>query len=130
MKTDSLIRLWNVTQQHRDTSGARACAGVLLGLYNGRRFPMNLIDLRCLDPDLTQHALLVIQADAMRCEYEVHEWLNRLAGRNDFGARFEHLATYWRRKGCCTRKELAESLPLANPWLIVSRQAAPLAEAA
>lgn len=106
MNTASLIKLWNLTQIHQGTSGARAAAGVLLGLYNGTRFPFDLTDLRVLDRDHLEAALVVIAADAGQCQMEVHEWLNRLSGRRDFGRRFEHLAYEWRRKGKCKREHL------------------------
>lgn len=106
MDLHALCTLWNTTQRHSGTSGARACAGVLLGLYNGRRFPMDLTDLRLLDDDLRVAAIAVINSDAERCQYEVHEWLNRLSGRRDFGARFEHLAHEYRFKGRCKRDAL------------------------
>jgi hypothetical protein len=92
MRFAPLVRLWNLTQQHHGTSGARAAAGVLLGLYNGTRFPFDLTDLRVLDSANLQDALDVITDDACRCQMEVHEWLNVIARRRDFGARFEHLA--------------------------------------
>lgn len=100
MNTTSLITLWNHTQQHLGTSGAKACAQVLLGLYNGARFPMDLTDLRLLDPSLLTHALAVIDGDSRHCQREVHEWLNLLAGRRDMGQRFEALA--WEYK-CFSR---------------------------
>lgn len=92
MNIKSLIRLWNHTQQHVGTSGARVCAAVLLGLYNGVRFPMDLTDLRLLDGKLLAAALDVIGADSRHCVQEVHVWLNYLSRHSDFGDRFEVLA--------------------------------------
>lgn len=92
MNTIALIRIWNHTQQHSGTSGARVCAAVLLGLYNGARFPMDITDLRILDAGLLNDCLAVITADSVRCQKEVHEWLNCISGRYDFGQRFEALA--------------------------------------
>ncbi|SCX52909.1 hypothetical protein [Variovorax sp. EL159] len=106
MNTAALIQLWNVTQIHQGTSGARAAAGVLLGLYNGSRFPFDLTDLRVLDDSNLEAAMEVMRCDASRCQMEVHAWLNRLTGRHDFGQRFEHLAHEWRRKGKCKREYL------------------------
>lgn len=113
MDTKSLITLWNITQEHIGTSGARAAAGVLLGLYNGQRFPLDLTELRVLDAGLLEAALAVIGADASRCQMEVHQWLNRLAGRNDFGQRFEHLAHEYTcfKRGRCKRDYLVEVNP-------------------
>lgn len=113
MNTQALIRLWNLTQVHPGTSGARAAAGVLLGLYNGSRFPFDLTDLRVLDAENRRAALTVIADDASRCEMELHEHLNELTGRSDFGARFEHLAheyaCFKRRR--CKREWLVDLQP-------------------
>ena len=65
MNTEALMQLWNLTQQHKGTSGARAAAGVLLGLYNGERFPFDLTELRVLDPKHLAAAMEVIGADAV-----------------------------------------------------------------
>jgi hypothetical protein len=99
MDIQALVTLWNVTQEHPGTSGARAAAGVLLGLYNGNRFPMDLTDLRLLDGKNLNAALMVIAHDAGRCQQEVHQWLNQISGRKDFGPRFEFLAWDYRFKG-------------------------------
>lgn len=108
MNTSALIQLWNVTQLHPGTSGARAAAGVLLGLYNGARFPFDLTDLRVLDGPHLAAALAVISSDALRCQMEVHQWLNHLTGRRDFGQRFEHLAHEYQcfKRGRCKREWL------------------------
>lgn len=110
MDIKSLISLWNHTQQHPGTSGARACAGVLLGLYNGSRFPFDLTELRLLDKPLRDAALAVIGADASRCQQEVHVWLNYLSSRQDFSARFEWLASDYKcfKRGSMTLKALRE----------------------
>lgn len=106
MNTSALIQLWNCTQRHHGTSGARAAAGVLLGLYNGDRFPFDLVDLRVMDATYLAAAIEVIRSDATRCQREVHEWLNQLTGRHDFGMRFEILAHEYRRKGKCKKEHL------------------------
>lgn len=113
MNTQALIELWNLTQEHSGTSGARAAAGVLLGLYNGSRFPYDLTDLRVLDSSHLRAALEVIAADAGRCQMEVHDWLNRLTGRTDFGARFEQLAHEYGcfKRGRCKRENLSDVQP-------------------
>lgn len=113
MNTQALIQLWNLTQEHSGTSGARAAAGVLLGLYNGSRFPYDLTDLRVLDSSHLRAALEVIAADAGRCQMEVHDWLNRLTGRTDFGARFEQLAHEYGcfKRGRCKREYLTDLQP-------------------
>jgi len=122
MNLPALVALWNVTQQHMGTSGARVATGVLLALYNGQRFPLDLAELRALDNDLRQAAVAVIECDAKRCEQEVHEWLNYITGREDFGQRFEHLAHEWRRKGKCKLDGLE---PLSPPRLVIKPDALP-----
>lgn len=113
MNAESLIRLWNLTQQHVGTSGARVAAGVLLGLYNGERFPFDLTELRALDRVNLEHALVVIGNDAGYTQMEVHAWLNKLSGRTDFGERFEHLAHEYNRfkRGRCKKDELRPVSP-------------------
>lgn len=113
MNIRALVMLWNVTQEHIGTSGARASAGVLLGLYNGSRFPFDLTELRLLDNELRDAALEVIRSDASRCQMEVHEWLNKKTGRRDFGQRFEHLAHEYDcfKRGRCKRDSLVELSP-------------------
>lgn len=120
MNTEALIKLWNLTQLHRGTSGARAAAGVLLGLYNGTRFPFDLTDMRLLGGAEQAAAIAVIQADANRCQMEVHEWLNRLTGRHDFGNRFEHLAHEFRcfQRGRCKKAHLLER-PISPERLVI-----------
>jgi hypothetical protein len=105
MDIKALVTLWNLTQEHPGTSGARAALGVLLGLYNGSRFPMDLTDLRLLDGKNLHAAISVIAHDAGSCQREVHEWLNHVSGRRDFGARFEFMAWDYRRKGRVKKKE-------------------------
>lgn len=90
-------------------SGAKVAAGLLLGLYNGTRFPFDLTDLRLLDGRNLDDALALMRFDS-RPAMEVHEWLNKLYGRRDFGERFEQLAHMWRKKGKC-KKEWLVAVP-------------------
>lgn len=113
MNTESLAKLWNLTQEHSGTSGARAAAGVLLGLYNGSRFPYDMTDLRVLGSEHLRAAMDVIAADASHCRMEVHAWLNSMTGRHDFGQRFEHLAHQYAcfKRGRCKREFLEKLNP-------------------
>lgn len=120
MNVVALIHLWNLTQRHSGTSGAKAAAGVLLGLYNGNRFPFDLTDLRLLDDRNHAAAIEVIRGD-VPCRMEVHEWLNRISGRRDFGARFEHLAHEYRLKGKCKREWL---VALDQPSVVFAEETA------
>lgn len=94
----ALLRLYHLasTAQH---SAGEVAARVLLGCYNGYRFPFDLTELRRLDTHNFEDAIAVIRFD-VRPAHEVHEWLNLLTGRTDFGARFEWLATKWRIDQC------------------------------
>lgn len=126
MNTHALIQLWNLTQEHSGTSGARAAAGVLLGLYNGGRFPFDLTDLRVLDSNHLRAALEVIASDAGRCQMEVHDWLNHVSGRTDFGARFERLAHEYGcfKRGRCKREHLSDVQPARLRLRTLERAAA------
>ncbi|MDH1253060.1 hypothetical protein N5C67_10385 [Comamonas thiooxydans] len=96
---------------------ARAAAGVLLSFYNGYRFQFDLTDLRVLDERHLQMALVLMKFDAL-IRREVHEHLNLMYGRTDFGMRFEHIAHKWRMKGKCKRDHLnpVERIALADPF--------------
>jgi hypothetical protein len=108
---EALLRLWPIAQ--RDHGGARVVCVFLLGLYNGRRFPFDLTNLRLLDIHVLRDVMLVLQMDSSP-QVEVHEHLNRLLGRRDIGDRFELLACDWRLKGKCSR-ENERSLRAALP---------------
>lgn len=104
----ALVRVWKQAQEFH--SGAKVCATLLLGLYNGRRFPFDLTELRRLDGNNLNDCLTVLRMDA-RPTAEVHELLNSLYGVSDMGARFEHLAYDWRMKGAVKKADLP---PLAR----------------
>ena len=126
MNDQSLVHLWNMTQEQRGTSGARVATGVLLGLYNGERFPFDLTELRVLDHNNLQHAINVIHSDARFCQMEVHRHLDLLAGRSDFGERFEHLAHDYRtfKRGRCAKAEL---VPVRPACLVLNKPSAEVA---
>lgn len=65
-----------------------------------------IVSLRLMDSTYLKAAMEVIFSDASRCQREVHEWLNQLTGRVDFGRRFEILAHEYRRKGRCKKEYL------------------------
>lgn len=66
----ALETVWNVFSRAKGTGGARVCAGVILGLYNGRAFPFDLTDLK-LVPDY-QNALLNLIAGNLGSRNEIH----------------------------------------------------------
>lgn len=106
MDTKSLIRLWNLTQKDPGTSGAEVAARVLLGLYNGQRFKLDLTQLRRLDTENLKAAMSVIASDANRPIQEVHRWLDEITGRGDFGMRFEQMAYDYKIRGRAKSSEL------------------------
>lgn len=54
-----------VTIAQHDTSGGRAAAQVLLGVYNGFEFHMDLTDLCVLDPEHLDAAITVLRCRAL-----------------------------------------------------------------
>lgn len=92
-------------------SAARVAAHLLLSMYNGNRFKVDVTDLRLLDTKMLRDALALMQFDA-RPQMEVHQWLNKMYGRTDFGQRFEHLAHKWGVQGKCQKKYLEPLAPV------------------
>lgn len=66
----ALERLIRVAE--RDTGQAGTVRLFLLGLYNGYRFPFNLITLRGLDKSLFDDCMLVLTLDARVTAQEIH----------------------------------------------------------
>lgn len=117
----ALELLWQ-TAQH-DYGGSRVCVKLLLGLYNGKRFPFELTELRCLDYQHLEAALLVLRMDASPA-MEVHELLNRLYSTTDMGHRFELLACDWGLKGRCTKQVERELRALLKSRASAAQQTA------
>jgi hypothetical protein len=74
----AIYRVFEVAQKHLDTGGGGTCAMLLLGLYNGRRFPFDLTNLRRLDGLTLEYAMTVLHMDAYRCFAEVHVVLDEV----------------------------------------------------
>ncbi|MGJ7459347.1 DUF7673 family protein [Halomonas sp. RA08-2] len=77
----ALKRLAKVAQGH--THQPQHCRRILLALYNGAEWPLDLTRLRVLDADLQRAALIVIEWSA-DCDRELHDYLeggNRLLQR-------------------------------------------------
>ena len=60
----ALRRLYELPKRHSGTGGGNAAAKLLLGLYNGPRFPFDLTDLRCFDEANFEAAMTVLRMDA------------------------------------------------------------------
>lgn len=82
----ALHRLFTIAQS--DTGQSRRVARFLLGLYNSRRFPFALDDLRGLDYAIQDDVIALLKMD-MTCMKEVHRYID------DGGAKFEDMASAW-----------------------------------
>lgn len=67
---------------------SRRVAAVLLGCYNGTRFPLDLTNLRSLDYPIMEDVIAVLRMDA-NARQEVHCYFER------GGRIFENLANDW-----------------------------------
>jgi hypothetical protein len=70
----ALLRLAEIAEG--DTGQAATVRRFLLGLYNGYRFPFNLITLRGLDKVLFDDCLAVLKLDARATRQEVHHYVD------------------------------------------------------
>lgn len=102
---EALVHLWEMGQ--RVSSSEKAAAKLLLGLYNGTRFPFDLTDIRLFDIANLARVLLVLEMDA-RPKAEVHVLLANVLGESvwDMGARFEHRAYELRLKRAAKKADL------------------------
>lgn len=83
----ALQRLFAVA--NGDSGQRRYIARFLLGLYNGRRFPFDLTELRAIDDDLFEDCMTVLRMDARLTRQEVHLYIEGA------GKAFEQLARDW-----------------------------------
>lgn len=83
----ALHRLYAISQ--RDTGQAGVVAHFLAGLYNGRRFPFKLTDLRGLDNAIFEDCMVVLRMDARHCVQEVQEYFE------DGGRKWEQMISDW-----------------------------------
>jgi hypothetical protein len=70
----ALVRLAKIAEG--DTGQAATVRRFLLGLYNGYRFPFNLITLRGLDKALFDDCMAVLKLDARATRQEVHQYFD------------------------------------------------------
>ncbi len=82
----ALRRLLPIAQ--RDTGQSKRVARILLGLYNGHRFPLDLTNLRSLDYEIVDDVLAVFRMDSCALQ-EVHLYFEH------GGLVFEKLADDW-----------------------------------
>ncbi len=86
----ALRRLLPIAQGH--SGQCRYVAAFLLGLYNGRRFPFDLTDLRGLDRAIFNDCLTVLRMDYMPAR-EVHTFFDE--GHDEGHKIWEGLAKTW-----------------------------------
>ena len=103
----ALADLWEMAK--RDHGGAKVVGRFLLGLYNGRRFPFDLTDLRCLDQARFEQCIEVLRMDyTPRAEVHVLLGIYLAPDGSPLGFEFESLAYRLGVKGRCTKGALAE----------------------
>lgn len=107
---DALAQIFELAMTCNDTGGGSTAARLLLGLYNGHRFPFALTDLRRLDHSNLEAALIVLLMDAYRFQAEVHVLIAALYGMEvrDVGAELEHWAYNYGLPGRCKKAQLPQ----------------------
>lgn len=101
------LHLYQHTKRHLGTGSGNTLAKVLLGLYDGARFPFDLTDLRRLDADNFIAAMTVIHMDSRHTWCEIHALLDAiLGGDTRTGDEFEHWAYNLKLKGRCKADQL------------------------
>jgi hypothetical protein len=103
----ALEALYTTSKRLWDTGGGGACVRVLLGCYNGTRFPFDLTDLRRLDDKNLSNVLTVLRMDA-RCRAEVHLILRYLLSDRMVQAQFERWAYDLGLKGRAKKAEVED----------------------
>lgn len=83
----ALRRLFAIA--HEDSGASYVVAVFLLGLYNSKRFPFQLTDLRMLDRECFDDVLRVLKMDTLACSHSIDQYF--CLGTK----RFEQLAIDW-----------------------------------
>ena len=105
---DAVRGLFDVACRLWDTGGGGTVARLLLGIYNGNRFPFDLTDLRRLDGKNLDMALTVLRMDARYCRAEVHVILSALLDDMTVRSRMECWAYDMGLKGRAKKAEIEE----------------------
>lgn len=104
---DAALHLYQLVKRHGGTSGGNTAAKLLIGLYNGYRFPFDLTDLRLFDPGNFEAAMTVLRMDATRTFVEIHVLLDAILGAGaNTGAEFENWAYNLKLRGRCKKEQL------------------------
>lgn len=107
VQQDAALRLYQLVKRHNGTSGGNAAAKLLLGLYNGQRFPFDLTDFRLFDEGNLRDAMTVLQMDAHHTWCEIHMLLDAILGAGaNTGAEFEHWAYNLKLAKRCKKEQL------------------------
>jgi len=106
------LLLFITAQQMLDTGGGSTCGKLLLGLYNGNRFPFDLTNLRRLDVGRLDAAMTVIQMDASHTWCEIHVLLDAVLDV-PYGKSTGCTLELWAyrlglKAGRCNKQELAD----------------------
>jgi len=108
---DAALSLYNAARTMLDTGGGGTCARLLLGLYNGNRFPFDLTDLRRLDGGLHRAAMIMVDMDSRHTWCEIHVLLDAILGLpcgTSTGANLELWAHRLRLKGRCNKDAIPD----------------------
>lgn len=105
---EAVHRLFETARKNWDTGGGGTVARLLLGIYNGTRFPFDLTDLRRLDGKNLDMALTVLRMDARYCRAEVHVILSALLDDMTVQSRMECWAYDMGLKGRAKKAEIEE----------------------
>ena len=80
-------------------------ARVLLGLYNGERFPFDLTELRRLEPDVFTDVMTLLVMDARVTRKEIHQYFD------NGSKKFERLVQTWNIPDALKLKETGDGSP-------------------
>ena len=106
---EAALRLYHLAKRHLGTGGGNAAAKLLIGLYNGTRFPFDLTDLRRFDPANFEAAMIVLRMDACQTWCEIHVLLDAIRGPHaNTGAEFENWAYDLKLRGRCKKEALPQ----------------------
>lgn len=75
---EAALHLFDAGKRMLDTGGGGTCGRLLLGIYNGDRFPFDLTDLRRLDDRLHDAAMTVLHMDSRSTYVEIHVLLDAI----------------------------------------------------
>ena len=109
---EAALLLFTTGQQMLDTGGGGTCGRLLLGIYNGTRFPFDLTDLRRLDDARHDAAMTVLRMDSRRTYAEIHTLLDAILAvpnGKSTGNTLEVWAHRMGLKGRCKKEYLAET---------------------